>query len=172
MIIIVADAISLLMQEQLLPLSPAPPLVLLLLLFILLLLLLLLLPLLLLLLDNWWTTRPHPLRPPSSPHPHPHPLVLCHGNRRISVFVFYSGCFSFRQQAECTSAWPRICLEDRTCYHTNTFAGRLLRVGTVVETKPAFKLVKTTGQCVKVHKKFRIIIILLVVTSLTDTGNV
>ena len=39
----------------------------------------------------------------------------------------------------------------------------------VVETKPAFKLVKTTGQCTKVHKKFLIVIVLLVITTSTDT---
>ena len=43
-----------------------------------------------------------------------------------------------------------------------------LRADTVVETKPAFKLVKTTGQCIKVHK-FLIVIVLLVITASTDT---
>ena len=44
-----------------------------------------------------------------------------------------------------------------------------LRADTVVETKPAFKLVNTTGQCIKVHKNFLIKIVLLVVTTSTDT---
>ena len=48
------------------------------------------------------------------------------------------------------------------------FAG-CLRTDTVVETKPAIKLVKTNGQCIKVHKKFLIVIVLLVITTSTDT---
>ena len=44
-----------------------------------------------------------------------------------------------------------------------------LRTDRVVETKPAFKLVKRTRQCLKLHGKFRIVIVLLVITSSTDT---
>ena len=43
-----------------------------------------------------------------------------------------------------------------------------IRAGTVVETKPAFNVVIRTRHCIKVHGKFRIVIVLLVITSSTD----
>ena len=39
-----------------------------------------------------------------------------------------------------------------------------------METKPAFKLVKTTVRYIKVHGKFFIVIVLLVITTSTDTA--
>ena len=37
-----------------------------------------------------------------------------------------------------------------------------------METKPDFKLVKTTGQCIKMHGMFLVVIVLLVTTTSTD----
>ena len=45
----------------------------------------------------------------------------------------------------------------------------VLRVDTVVETKLALKLVKTTGLCSTVHGKFLIVLDFLVTTTSTDT---
>ena len=44
-----------------------------------------------------------------------------------------------------------------------------LRVDTVLETKLAFKLVKTTGLCSTVHGKFLIVLDFLVTRTSTDT---
>ena len=44
----------------------------------------------------------------------------------------------------------------------------VLKVDTVVETKLAFKLVKTDGHCSTVHGKFLIVFDFLVTTTSTD----
>ena len=49
-----------------------------------------------------------------------------------------------------------------------TFRSSWLGVDMVVETKLAFKLVKTNGQCSTVHEKFLIVLVFLVTTTSTD----